>query len=267
MMTDLAAVRAVIFDMDGVLWRGNEVIPQAPVFLDYLRARDIPFALATNNSGQAPREYEDKLLRLGLGLVPIEHIITSGVVTVRYLKTHLPAGSQVYVVGGDGLRALVVEAGFVLADTDVAAVVAGIDRQFTYEKAWRATRLIRGGALFIGTNPDKTFPMPDGPSPGAGSILAMLAAASDQEPLVMGKPAPHMFEAALEVLGTTAAETLMIGDRLDTDISGARLAGLQTALVLTGIESRESILGNPDLGDALVVDDLGVLQRLFEQCP
>ncbi|MFN8378406.1 MAG: HAD-IIA family hydrolase [Anaerolineae bacterium] len=263
-MANLETVRAVVFDMDGVLWRGNEVIPQAPEFLDYLRARGIPFVLATNNSGQAPRDYEDKLLRLGLGPVPLKHVITSGVVTIRYLKSHLPLGSSIYVVGGDGLHALVQEAGFVLSDTDVAAVVAGIDRQFTYEKAWRATRLIRAGALFIGTNPDKTFPMPDGPSPGAGSILAMLAAASGQEPLVMGKPAPHMFEAALDVLGTAPSETLMVGDRLDTDIVGARLAGLQTALVLTGIESRESILGNPDLGDALVVDDLAVLQEFLK---
>ena len=263
-MANLAAVRAVVFDMDGVLWRGNEVIPRAPVFLDDLRARGIPFALATNNSGQTPLDYVEKLQRLGLGAIPPERIITSGVVTVRFLKAHLPAGAKVYIVGGDGLRALVQEAGFTLADTEVAAVVAGIDRQFTYDKAWRATRLIRGGALFIGTNPDLTFPMPDGPSPGAGSILAMLAAASGQQPLVMGKPAPHMFEAALDVLGTAPADTLMIGDRLDTDIAGAQQAGLQTALVLTGIETRETIAGNPNLGDALVVDDLGELQRLVD---
>lgn len=263
-MASQVPVRAVIFDMDGVLWRGSEVIPAAPPFLDFLRARGVPFALATNNSGQAPVDYEDKLQRLGLGQIPLEHIITSGVVTVRYLKAHLPPASRVHVVGGDGLRALVQQAGFVLADADVAAVVAGIDRQFTYEKAWRAMRLIQGGALFIGTNPDTSFPMPDGPSPGAGSILAMLAAASGQQPLVMGKPAQHMFEAALEVLGTRPEETLMIGDRYDTDIAGAQAVGLQTALVLTGIETRATLPGLPDLGAALVVDDLSVLRAMWE---
>jgi 4-nitrophenyl phosphatase len=262
-MTDLAAVRAVVLDMDGVLWRGEEVVPQAPAFLDYLRGRGIPFALATNNSGQAPPDYDAKLARLGLGPVPYERIITSGVVTAHYLKAHLPPGSGVYVVGGDGLRALVQQAGFVLTDTDVAAVVAGIDRQFTYQKAWTATKYIRAGALFIGTNPDVTFPMPDGPSPGAGSILAMLAAAGGRQPLIMGKPAAHMFEDAVAALGTTPAETLMIGDRFDTDIVGARAAGLQTALVMTGIESRTSITLHGDLRDTLVVDDLAALHAMW----
>ena len=259
-MTDLSAVQALVLDMDGVLWRGDQVIPEAPAFLDFLRARGIPFALATNNSGQAPPDYEEKLSRLGLGEVPFDRIITSGVVTARYLSDHLPQGAGVYVVGGDGLRALVQQAGFALSETDVAAVVAGIDRQFTYQKAWTATKHIRAGALFIGTNPDVTFPMPDGPSPGAGSILAMLAAAGGREPLVMGKPAVHMFESAVRALGTEPAQTLMIGDRLNTDILGARSAGLQTALVLTGIESRASVELHPDMGDTLVVDTLADLQ-------
>jgi 4-nitrophenyl phosphatase len=263
-MTNLAAVRAVVLDMDGVLWRGEQVVAQAPEFLNFLRRRGIPFALATNNSGQAPPDYDAKLDRLGLGPVPYERIITSGVVTAHYLKAHLPPGAGVYVVGGDGLRALVQQAGFTLTDTNVAAVVAGIDRQFTYEKAWTATKHIRAGALFVGTNPDVTFPMPDGPSPGAGSILAMLAAAGGRQPLVMGKPAAHMFEDAVAALDTTPGEALMIGDRFDTDIAGARAAGLQTALVLTGIESRASIELNPGLGDTLVVDDLAALQAMWD---
>lgn len=259
-MSRFTGVRGVVLDMDGVLWRGGQVIPQAPAFLDHLRARGIPFALATNNSGESPAQYEAKLTRLGLGEVPIERVITSGVVTAHYLKAHLPAGSPVYVVGGDGLKALIAEAGFELTERDAVAVVAGIDRTFTYEKAWQATRLIRGGALFVGTNPDATFPMPDGLSPGAGSILAMLATAGGRPPLVMGKPAAPMFDEALSILGTTPAETLMIGDRYDTDIIGATQAGLRTALMLTGIETRETLAGYGDLGDTRVYETLADLQ-------
>ncbi len=259
-MTGSRAVRGVVLDMDGVLWRGGQVIPQAPAFLDTLRTRGIPFALATNNSGESPAQYESKLSRLGLGEVPIERVITSGVVTAHYLKAHLLAGSPVYVVGGDGLRALIAEAGFELTEREAVAVVAGIDRQFNYEKAWQATRLIRGGALFVGTNPDATFPMPDGLSPGAGSILAMLATAGGRPPLVMGKPAAPMFDESLAILGTAPAETLMIGDRYDTDIVGAKQAGLQTVLVLTGIETRDTLAAYGDLGDTRVCETLAALQ-------
>ncbi len=262
-MTDLGAVRAVILDMDGVLWRGDQVIPHAAAFLDFLRGRGIPFALATNNSGQSPAQYDAKLARMGLGAVPEDRIITSGVVSVHYLRAHLPPGSGVYVVGEDGLRALIQEAGFVLADSDAAAVVAGIDRNFSYAKAYTATRLIRAGALFVGTNPDVTFPMPDGPSPGAGSILAMLAAASGREPVVMGKPAAAMYDDAMVALGVSAEHTLMIGDRLDTDIAGAVKAGLHTALVLTGIETRASADAHLGIDGSLVVEDLAALQAMW----
>lgn len=264
-MVNLAAVRAVIFDMDGVLWRGEQVIPQAAAFLDFLRERGIPFALATNNSGQSPAQYDVKLARMGLGHVPADHIITSGVVSARYLQKQLPAGARVYVVGEDGLRELMLAAGFVLADSEVAAVVAGIDRDFNYAKAYTAARLIRGGALFVGTNPDVTFPAPEGLSPGAGSILAMLAAASGREPVVMGKPERAMFAEATAVLVVPPDQTLMIGDRLDTDIDGAVRAGLQTALVLTGVETRASAEAHAGIERTLVVENLAALRSAWER--
>ena len=202
---------------------------------------------------------------MGLGHVPQERIISSGVVSAHYLQKHLPPGARVYVVGEEGLRDLLAEAGFVLADSGVDAVVAGIDRSFTYATAYTATRLIRAGALFVGTNPDVTFPMPEGLSPGAGSILAMLAAASGRQPIVMGKPERAMFEEAAAALAVPLDQTLMIGDRLDTDIDGAVKAGLQTALVLTGVETPETAAAHADIGGTLVVEDLAALQMAWER--
>jgi 4-nitrophenyl phosphatase len=264
-MTDLGVVRAVILDMDGVLWRGDQVLPQAAAFLDFLRGRGIPFALATNNSGNSPAQYDAKLARMGLGHVPQDRVITSGVVAVHYLKQNLPSGARIYVIGEDGLRGMVAEAGFVLVDGEAEAVLAGIDRNFTYAKAYSATRLIRAGALFVGTNPDLTFPMPEGLSPGAGSILAMLAAAGGRQPVVMGKPERAMFEQASAALGIPLEQTLMIGDRLDTDIAGAVKLGLQTVLVLTGIETRESAAAHPGIDRTLVVDNLAALQAQWPE--
>jgi 4-nitrophenyl phosphatase len=266
-MTDLQMVRAIILDMDGVLWRGDQVLPQAAAFLDFLRGRGIPFALATNNSGNSPAQYDAKLARMGLGQVPQDRIITSGVVAIHYLKKQLPRGARIYVIGEDGLRVMVAEAGFVVADDEAEAVLAGIDRNFTYAKAYTATRLIRAGALFVGTNPDLTFPMPEGLSPGAGSILAMLAAAGGRQPVVMGKPERAMFEEASAALGVPLDRTLMIGDRLDTDIAGAVKLGLQTALVLTGIETRESVDAHGGADGTLVVNDLAELQALWPVSP
>ncbi|MCZ7542482.1 MAG: HAD hydrolase-like protein [Anaerolineae bacterium] len=142
-----------------------------------------------------------------------------------------------------------------IADEDVAFVVAGIDRGLTYAKVATANRLIREGATFIGTNPDRTFPLPTGPAPGAGSILAAIATASDQEPTIIGKPYAAMFEQALDVVQTPAARTAMVGDRLETDILGGQRAGLRTVLVCTGINRREDLAASPVQPD-FVFDDL-----------
>ena len=155
--------------------------------------------------------------------------------------------------------------GFHLVEGRAKAVVVGIDFNITYNELRAATLLIRGGADFIGTNPDTSYPTPEGIAPGAGSILALLEAASGRPPTIIGKPMRGMFDAALNVLGTQPQDTLMVGDRLNTDISGAKSLGMQTALVLTGVESRESLAesdiqpdyvypGLPELTMALAVN-------------
>jgi 4-nitrophenyl phosphatase len=239
MPTPLASIRAVVFDMDGVLWRGEEGLPGLGQLFAWLHTRNIPYALATNNSSQHPEQYLAKLARLNIHNVPMERIITSGTAAARYLQLHYPSGTRVHVVGMGGLRRLITEAGFTVVDTDAHVVVAGLDTEWTYNKALTATRLLLAGADFIGTNGDTTYPIPDGLAPGAGSLLAMLSAASGKMPVLMGKPQPAMYEVALDVVGQVPAHTLMVGDRLDTDIAGATALGLVTALLLTGVSQRE----------------------------
>ncbi len=241
---DFSGIKAVISDMDGVLWRGDTALPGLRLFFDTLRARGLPFALATNNSSKTQADYVRKLARLGVPGVPETAIITSGTATADYLRAHYPPGARVHVFGADGLRAVIAAAGFTLADSDVQAVVAGLKWDLTYDDLKRASRLIMAGADFIGTNPDATFPLPDGLAPGAGSMIAALRTASGREPIIVGKPHAPMFEAALAALHSAPAETLMIGDRLDTDIAGAAACGLRTALVLTGVSTAADLNGS-----------------------
>jgi 4-nitrophenyl phosphatase len=262
-----AGLDGVILDMDGVLWRGNEALPGAAAFLDWLRSRGIPFALASNNSSRTPRDFVRKCAQLGLGIIDERHIVNSGAVAVAYLLAHYPPGTPVYVLGGDGLKEMVVRAGFPLSDADkVPVVLVGIDFNLTYERLKRAAYLVRGGAAFVGTNADATFPMPDGQAPGAGSLLALLHTATGVAPRVMGKPEAPMYHAAMQVLGTQPASTLMIGDRLDTDIAGARRLGMPAALVLTGVTEDEerAIPVLPGEQPTVTVPDLPALQVLWQ---
>ncbi len=239
-------------DMDGVLWRGDTPLPGLCDLFDFLRAHHLPFVLATNNSGRHPEQYVSKLANMGVDGIQQRQIITSGTATADYLQGQYPAGTRLHVIGHDGLRRVLREAGFVLADDNVKAVVVGIDFEFTYARARHATLLIRQeGAAFIGTNPDVTFPSPDGLVPGAGSVIAMIEAAVDVQPTIIGKPAEAMFRVGLERLGSDPAHTLMIGDRINTDIEGAQATGLQTALVLTGVTTRAEADAHPDPPDAI----------------
>lgn len=234
---NFADIKAVITDMDGVLWRGDEPLPGLIEFFDTLRARGVPIVLATNNSSKSQADYLHKLAGMGVTGVVEQQIVTSGTATASYLQKHYPPGTRVHVLGGDGLRLILRNAGFTIVPEDARVVVVGVDFNLTYENLKRACYLIRAGADFIGTNIDATFPMPDGLAPGAGSLIAAVATATGVTPQIMGKPAAAMFQAALDVLGTTAEHTLMIGDRLNTDIEGAMQAGLKAALVLTGVTS------------------------------
>lgn len=233
-------IKALIIDLDGVLWKDHEPIGNLPAIFSRISVHGWQFAFATNNSMNTPEFYRKKLADFGVQLHnPI--IVTSPLAVAFALKKRYPAGGAVHIVGEKGLRETLQQAGFVDTDGKPLAVVAGMDRSITYAKLKKAARLIRDGVWFIGSNPDKTYPTPEGLAPGAGSILAALEAASGVSPMIVGKPSPTLFEAAREQLGSRPEETLVIGDRLDTDILGGQRAGMKTALVLSGVTSQDEL--------------------------
>ncbi|MBC7258020.1 MAG: putative selenium-dependent hydroxylase accessory protein YqeC [Chloroflexi bacterium] len=260
-MQHLKSIRNLIVDMDGVLYRGDAPIPGIVPFFRFLRENRIRFLLATNNSTLTPQEYSEKMARMGVDIPP-ESILTSGLAAADYLAARYPKGTRVHVIGEAGLRQALASVGFVLADEDVAAVVVGMDRQVTFEKLARATLLIRAGALFVGTNPDKTLPVPEGEIPGNGALLALLEAASGVQPLVIGKPEKHLYEIAMRRLGAPKETTAALGDRLETDILGAERAGLFSIMVLSGVSTREQALTSPHPPN-LIFQDVGELTEAW----
>ncbi len=254
-MLDLARIRAFLFDMDGVLYRGKQILPGVREIIELLDQRGISYACITNNATKTQEQYGKKLAAMGLS-IPATHVITSAMVTGHYLRANYPRGTTAYVVGMDGLHyALFGDGHFVYTEQRPDLVVQSADFELTYAKLRIACLGIRAGARYIVTNPDRSFPSEEGLTPGSGAITAALQAAADVEPFIVGKPQPTMFRVAMELINGTPETTLVIGDRLDTDVAGAHAAGMYGALVLTGVSTREHLTGSPRQPDA-VFDDL-----------
>ncbi len=227
-----------------MLLRGDEALPGLTTLFDFLHRRRIPFIIATNSSIKTPAQYRHKLAHLGAATVREENILTSSLVTAAYLRRHFAPGAAVYVAGQPSLQEAVRSAGFDLLEDAVrpaAVVVVGGDPDLTYNKLKDAALQIQRGAMFIGTNPDLLYPTEDGLVPEAGAILAALKAATGVSPLIMGKPERFLFETALACLASQPHETIMLGDRLETDIWGSQQLGLKTALITTGVDTAASI--------------------------
>jgi len=229
-------IQGLIIDMDGVLWRGDEPIGNLPRVFSELQRKGLKFILATNNATRSIEGFQSRLKGFGVKIHP-HQIINSPVATALYLKKQFPQGGNVFIIGESGLVSALADQGFQHSDQQVLAVVAGMDRDITYASLAKATLLIRAGVPFIGTNPDRTYPIPEGLVPGAGAILAAIEAATDCHPTIIGKPSPAMYEAALERMEITAGQALVVGDRLETDIAGAQALGCQTAVVLSGVST------------------------------
>ncbi|WP_461866745.1 HAD-IIA family hydrolase [Thermococcus sp.] len=235
----------IIFDMDGVLYRGNTLIEGALEIVEFLKERGIPFIFLTNNSTKTAEMYREKLLRLGID-VKEEQIITSGYATARYLRKHFKKG-RVFVIGGRGLIEEIRNIGWEIIWPeeagekwrDIDYVVVGLDTGLTYEKLKYATLAIRNGAEFIGTNPDTTYPSEEGIVPGAGSIIAALKVATEREPLIIGKPYEPVWEIIREKLNEK--EIWVVGDRLDTDIAFAKRIKAKAIMVLTGVNGIQDV--------------------------
>jgi 4-nitrophenyl phosphatase len=243
-LVELRKLKGLVIDMDGVLWQGDIAMPGLNEFFDVLKQRQIKFVLATNNNTQSPEGFVQKARKLGVEVLP-EQVVTAAVATVHYLCSKYPLGSRLYVVGEAALKGLISGAGFILADSEVNAVVATMDRQFTYEMLKRATLLIRAGADFIGPNPDTSYPTQEGIVPGGGAILAAISAASDCQPLIIGKPEGWMFRISMDRMQLGIDETASLGDRLATDILGGQRLGMKTILVLSGISTAADLDPSP----------------------
>jgi len=261
MTLDLAALRAAVLDLDGVLWRGQDVLADGLPFFDFARQHGIRTVLATNNSTKTVAAYVARLRQIGVPVEP-EQVITSAAATGDYLCARYPPGTPVYIVGQAGIREALAACGFPEDPAHARVVVVGLDTELTYDKLRIAALLIRRGADFVGTNGDRTFPNPEGEMPGAGALLAAVETATDVAPVVIGKPERAMFEVALHRLGAAPGETVMVGDRLNTDILGAQRAGLKTALVLTGVTTRAELATSPIQPDA-VYDSLAALHAAW----
>ena len=257
----MKAIKNLILDMDGVLWRGETPMPGLADFFATLHQKHINFALATNNAAKTAVMYTEKFARFGIRIPP-ELILTSAETTAVYLSERYDVGTAVYIVGEKGLHDALTAKGFhiitpqqVEMGMTAPLVVAGFNRHVIYNELAMGALLVHKGAAFIGTNPDPSFPSEIGPLPGAGSLLAVIETATGVSPLIIGKPKPIIFQEAVKRLGGTPANTAMVGDRLTTDIAGGKGAGLATILVLTGVTSREQTQTSPIQPD-FICDDI-----------
>ncbi len=255
----LQQAKGFIFDMDGVLYRGKQPLPGVQTLFDALTLRGIRFLLATNNSMALPSGYVARMAEMGV-TVSENDIQTSATATRDFLKDELPAGSKVLAVGMPPLSQLLTDGTGFEAVTDetpaseIAAVVVGLDLEFTYAKLKRAMEAIVAGARFVATNADDTLPHEGGFQPGAGSIVAAIAAASGKQPIVVGKPEVLMMQKGIQQLGLKADEVVMVGDRLNTDILAGFRAGTTTVMVLTGVSTREDLVSSDVLPDYVFAD-------------
>lgn len=269
MTRDLAGLRkvhGVLFDMDGVIYIGNQRLPGVREMIDYLESTERRYLFVTNNPVMSPEQFVERLSEMGVD-VRSDQILGSAEATACWLAEQIrchgwPRGPAI-VIGEDGLNAALQDNGFELTKDPHAAAyaVVGISFQLNYEDLVGVTLAIRGGAKFIATNSEAAYPSDRGPLPGTGSILALLASVVDQQPVVIGKPNRSMYEQAMSRLNLTAGQTLVVGDRYETDIAGAISLGLWTAGVLTGASIRDDFehAGSPP--DLISEDLLDLVDR------
>ncbi len=254
-------IQALILDMDGVLWKSDAPIGDLPSIFKRIRERGLKFVFATNNGTKTPEEYQKKLADLGVD-VDASQVVTSAL-GIAYLLGHkYPPGTKIFMIGGEGVRKALSGKGFEVLPVERASeaqvFVMGIDRSINFEKVAEAALLVRNGIPFYTTNTDKTFPTPRGEIPGSGAWLSVITTATGIEPISAGKPLPYLMRLALERLGTRKEETLVVGDRLETDIAAGQSMGCPTALVLSGVSTKEEA-DNWNLKIDYIADDLANL--------
>lgn len=228
--------------MDGVIWRGDAPIGDLPSIFQRIRERGLKYVFATNNSTKTSEQYVARLSEFGVEAEPWQ-VITSSQAAAHIVAQRFPRGTKVFMIGEDGLRVPLEGEGFEIVSVEGApqaeVVVMGFDRGINFAKASEAALLVRAGIPFYATNMDKTFPTPRGQIPGAGAWVSVITTATGVQPTFAGKPFPVLMEFALERLGTRKEETLVVGDRLETDIAAGQAVGCPTAFVMTGVSTEE----------------------------
>lgn len=235
----MRTVRAVLMDMDGVVIHGDHLIEGAKELIQRLQSHDIKYLILTNNSIYTQRDLAARLRVMGLD-VPPEALYTSALATARFLADQHPDGSA-YVVGESGLTTAIHDVGYTITDHDPDYVVLGETTSYSFERIAKAMRLVMAGARFIATNPDPIGPGKDGMLPATGALAALISRASGVDAYFVGKPNPLMLRTALRALDVHSEESIMVGDRMDTDIIMGTESGMETVLVLTGVTRREDV--------------------------
>jgi NagD protein len=235
----MESIKNVITDMDGVLIKGNQLIPGADRFIAHLEELGREYLVLTNNPLYTPRDLSHRLGAIGLEIPP-ERLFTSAMAAAAFLHSQRPCGTA-FVIGESGLTQAIHDIGYVITDIDPDYVVLGETFAYHYEIITKAVRLIAAGARFIATNPDVSGPTETGIVPGCGAMASLLEKATGKAPFFVGKPNPLMMRSALNYLDVHSEDSVMIGDRMETDIVAGVESGMRTILVLTGVTSHEEI--------------------------
>jgi NagD protein len=235
--------KSYLIDMDGVLVSGRTIIPEADRFIEQLKARGLEYLVLTNNSIHTPRDLAHRLQAVGLD-IPAGRIFTSAMATAHFLQSQKPNGTA-FVIGESGLTEAIHSVGYIITDRDPDYVVLGETYSYNLALITKATRLVAGGARFIATNPDPSGPSESGLVPACGAMAALIETASGVSPFFVGKPNPWMMRSALNYLDVHSENTVMIGDRMDTDIVAGVESGMETILVLSGVTRHEDVARYP----------------------
>ena len=235
--------KSYLIDMDGVLVSGRTIIPGADRFIERLKAHGVEYLVLTNNSMHTPRDLAHRLQAVGLD-IPAERIFTSAMATAHFLHSQKPNGTA-FVIGESGLTEAIHSVGYIITDHAPDYVVLGETYSYNLALITRAIRLVADGARFIATNPDPSGPSEGGLVPACGAMAALIETASGVSPFFIGKPNPLMMRSALNYLDVHSENTVMIGDRMETDIVAGVESGIETILVLSGVTHREDVARYP----------------------
>ncbi|GAA5350332.1 TIGR01457 family HAD-type hydrolase [Streptococcus uberis] len=245
------AYKGYLIDLDGTIYKGRERIPAGERFIQRLQEQEIPYLLVTNNTTRTPQMVQDMLAQQFNIQTPLETIYTATMATLDYMKD-MNRGQTAYVIGETGLKSAISEAGYIEDKENPAYVVVGLDSQVTYDMLATATLAIAKGALFIGTNPDLNIPTERGLMPGAGSLVALLEAATRVKPVFIGKPNAIIMNKALDILQVERSEAIMVGDNYLTDIMAGIQNDIASLLVTTGFTKAEEVPNLPIQPDYVV---------------